>query len=320
MLRSKTTISRIFSRSITVIKETDHIEYRVPNEMKVNKIEYSGPETFKVGLCIERPLSLIREMHPIEFEMNQLSDKKSGENARHKFGYFDDYYDAWLAEKKKSTGDKKKKGAEASAVASKKAVLGFKHPPNPADKTPEELAELTRTFGVELTPYKEYYLNNYQCMPRYSLADQEDNRYSLFRKQASRLYLIVKDPITKFWRFPETVRQNPESFIHSALRQMELECSGEPGSKPRLFGSFLSFTPGGHYVNPVNSLEKTFFFNFYIRKDTKALTETTFHDKMKSGKWYTDYQWVTKEEFKEYTFENDKYYQTVYDMCYDQYF
>jgi hypothetical protein len=155
-------------------------------------------------------------------------------------------------------------------------------------------------------------------MPRFTKDDQEDNRYSLTRRQSQRLYLIVKDPITKTWKFPETIRRNPEHLLHSAFRQMKSECSTV--KRKMVFGSFLSGTPMSHYVNPKNELEKTFFYPCYIHPEVHRVVQQVFNEKKNSKKWYEDYQWVTREELKEYTFENELYLKTAYDMLYDGYY
>jgi hypothetical protein len=129
-------------RNISHVPESQVLDYKIPKDIKFKKIEYTGPEILKVSLVMERPLSLLKEIHPLDMEMEEINNRKSVEEARHEFGSFDDYYAAWLSEAKKPT--EKKKKAEKIDVSSSKRAFNPKHPANPPPKTNDEIIEESR--------------------------------------------------------------------------------------------------------------------------------------------------------------------------------
>jgi len=156
-----------------------------------------------------------------------------------------------------------------------------------------------------MTKYRQYFFSNYKTLPIYSIPDQDDNRYSLDRKLRNRLYLIVKSPKTKLWRFPTGLRVNPQHLSTAAILLFGSTCSY--GDHKLMFGNITSNCPVAHFQSPTDSLEKTFFFHFVLHPKTFPLVADIFRKKLEGKEWYEDFQWISRQEINDYEFEDENY-------------
>ena len=138
-------------------------------------------------------------------------------------------------------------------------------------------------------------------MPRYTLDDLEDNRHSLNRKLMNNLYLIVKDKDSKKWKFPETIRKNPEPLRFS------IESKFLNDFKSKVYGKFVAHHPLCHLE--LKKDEKIFFFHS-IYLQGKITSEDI-------KKQWEDYQWITKQEIFDYEFEYEDGKQMFFDVLDD---
>ncbi len=225
--------------------------------------------------------------------MRDLMHKVSVERARHNWPSFLEYFEEWkkLKAKQKKSGNKKQDMIQV---------------PNKPPMTEKQRIEYNRTFGLGyLTPTSETWLKTWQPQRRLNEADFNDNRYSILRRQTSRLYFIVKDTKSGKWKFPDVVRANPLSMRFAAQLRFQQDMNR------RVLAYFIAHTPIGHYENPQNSNERTFFFHcLYIsgRPPFKKM----------ENEW-SDHAWVTRQELLEYEFADDQYKRAIYNMLYDGY-
>ena len=148
----------------------------------------------------------------------------------------------------------------------------------------------------------EFLLTKWTPMPRYTKADIDDNRYSINRQLSQNLYLIIKDPVTKKWKFPSIIRKNPDTL------RLAIEKKFRSDMKRDVMGYFISHAPFAHLKK---DNELTFFYHaLYIAGKPPS--------KRLENEW-GDHQWVTKPEILDYEFEDESYKNICYEMLQEGY-
>eukprot|EP01080_Neovahlkampfia_damariscottae_P002804 gene2804-4212_t len=218
-----------------------------PKEHLPQPTIYDGPEILKVSYILDRNPICTHSEHPLEVEMGNEQQKEKSYYSRNKYHHFEDYFEAWKSEKdklEKKLNKKKKKNQDFSGEFASIKVPDPKY-------SEKEKVEIFRLLGKkEGSKTATELLKKFNPMPRYTLDDLEDNRHSLNRKLMNNLYLIVKDKVSKKWKFPETIRKNPET-LRLAIENKLLHDFNE-----KVYGKFLAHHPLCHLELSKDEKEK----------------------------------------------------------------
>jgi large subunit ribosomal protein L46 len=269
-----------------------------PKEHLPSPVVYDGPQIFKVSYVLERTPVCTYQEHPLEIELQNETEKENHYYSRNKYHSFEEYYEAWKQEKQvveKKLNKKKKKNLDFTREFANLQVPDPKY-------TKDDVKNIYRMMAKkEGAKAPQEILRTFNPMPRYTLDDLEDNRHSLNRKLMNNLYLIVKDKETGKWKFPETVRQNPLTLRLSIEKKFMEDMEG------KVVGKFNTHHPFGHHN--VSKNENIYFFRsiFLSGKVTSDLIQ----------KQWADFQWVTRQELRDYELEYETSKQMFLDVLED---
>lgn len=275
-----------------------------PEEFLLNQnVQYFGPEEIKVSYVVDRMPRAYPEVHPIIQEERLRDNERVYKTARTTHPNWDVFYQAVMDSKKKmeekgSAGGKKKESSSTTGGNVPPVAI-----PEEFEPTPEIIMKYGRNFGKEeSTMQHEHILRTYNPLPRYTIDDLNDERHSPNRRLSDRLYFIVKEKDTGIWKFPDGIRENPYSLKEACFRRYWEDMHST------MLTWFVANHPISVYVNPLNHLQRTYFFHcLYV----SGLPRFEFLEQ------FDDFQWITREEVKDYQFIDEKYKEIAYDMLLD---
>eukprot|EP00761_Pharyngomonas_kirbyi_P013811 gb/GECH01013840.1/.p1 GENE.gb/GECH01013840.1/~~gb/GECH01013840.1/.p1 ORF type:complete len:357 (+),score=96.21 gb/GECH01013840.1/:1-1071(+) len=290
----KKTMPRLYSKKINVDEFTEeefekHNAARFPKEDQPQEVNYSGPETLRVAYVMDRIPIISREEHPIEMAWNDHSTELRQEKSRHKYRDFWQFYENWkpVYEHQQKEENKSKKKKKKKKQDEGKKIRGPDKWIKIQDPEPSELSK-HRWINKSGEKQKEErrFAQTFRPPPRYTISDFEDVRSTFLRQLHRRLFFIVLNPETGKWQFPSTVRTNPLT-MRQAVENLHREHFGWD-----LYAYFLSNAPIGHWVNPEDSNDMTFFYHcLYV---TGEIPEEN----------WDDWALVTRHELQEYDMED----------------
>jgi len=194
---------------------------------------------------------------------------------------------------KQSKTAKKREKKEKEREEKKKGVTSDEKANTASQDLTEELFT-TKEEEIQTETLEEVKARLEKMSPRITKDDELDNRKSLNRKLAQRLYLIVKKPRTEHaWQFPQGGREPGETMRQCCERELKEEC----GKKLRVYYGSNAPAAFYSYVYPKEAQEKynahgakVFFYHAQYLGGSLELDKNEL----------TDYLWVTKAEVEDY--------------------
>lgn len=286
---STTGMSRQFVRGIT---HSQH-ERAYLQRLRQMEAEAAAGKTWRLvgGIAVQRLPLIIPTPDPIEEQYEQFRFDR------------DNYFSINVERNLELMEEDRRKGSKISKTQKKKkekkegvsdaGAAGGKQKGGEQDEADSLYQK------AEETAYREETLEDVRAKmerlsPRITAADLANDRKSLNRALASRLYLIVQKPRTEHaWQFPQGGRESGETMRQCCERELREEI----GTKMKVH--FWSNAPAGCYSYP--------YPDNYSHNDGHHGSKVFFyHAEYVSGephpdnKEVVDFAWVTRDELQEY--------------------